>query len=171
MQFQTNILSYITFLVLLIMSNSNTSATTPVNNDNNQTSVKELISVSIDTHNTSGTIKEVIYAHCGNIIEINLRGNPTTGYTYRMIDFPNTSIVKPLLIDPLYTQDHTTEHLLGVGGTFTFKFQAISVGKTSASLVYARHFEHRPIDLIRVDVTFEILTSNITLPSPNKLIS
>ncbi|OII76245.1 hypothetical protein cand_006430 [Cryptosporidium andersoni] len=166
MPFQTNILSYITFLVI-IMLNSDISATTSVNN---QTSVKELISVSIDTHNTSDTIQEVIYANVGDIIEINLKGNPTTGYTYRMIDFPNTSIIKPLLIDPLYTQDHTTEYLLGVGGTFTFKFQAISAGETSASLVYARHFEHRPIYLIRVDVTFKILTSNMALPS-NKLIS
>ncbi|EEA06307.1 uncharacterized protein CMU_007980 [Cryptosporidium muris RN66] len=167
MPFQTNILSYITFLVIIIMLNSDTSATTSVNN--NQTSVKELISVNIDTNNTSNTIQEVIYAHFGDIIEINLKGNPTTGYTYRMIDFPNTSIIKPLLIDPLYTQDHTTEYLLGVGGTFTFKFQAMSAGETSASLVYARHFEHRPIYLIRVDVTFKILTSNMS-PS-NKLIS
>jgi inhibitor of cysteine peptidase len=74
--------------------------------------------------------------HPGDILEIALPANPTTGYTWEVQ--PGAEAVLTQKGTPEFKRDST---LLGAGGLMTFRFDAVAVGDVSLSLIYYRTFE------------------------------
>ena len=78
--------------------------------------------------------------HVGDQLEINLPGNPTTGYQWLLQTIDKT-ILKPLG-EPEYK---SAGDAIGAGGHFTFRLQALARGETGVEMVY-----RQPFDLARL---------------------
>jgi len=85
------------------------------------------------TADASGT---TVVLHVGDTLEIELDGNPTTGYGWEII--PDESGVLTVNGDPTYAAD---SELIGSGGTYLFSFTAGKAGETDVNLVYSRSWE------------------------------
>ena len=68
--------------------------------------------------------------------EIELEGNPTTGYIWEVASF-EASIIKQIGEARFEPDDGKP----GSGGKYTFEFQTIAAGQTSLTLIYHRKFE------------------------------
>ncbi len=68
--------------------------------------------------------------------EIELEGNPTTGYQWQAALYDSTVIKS--LGEPKYQSEAKVP---GEGGIYTFKFQSVNSGETDLKLVYRRPFE------------------------------
>lgn len=73
----------------------------------------------------------------GDILQIVLAGNPTTGYTWEVAH--NNADLLELQEEVEYQAEKTS--LVGSGGTFIFTFKAIAKGNSSLKLIYRRPFE------------------------------
>ena len=71
----------------------------------------------------------------GDLVAISLKGNPTTGYSWRTAKLDGKAIEQAG--DPKYTTNPHRPGMVGVGGTFLFTFKAAKPGKTQVSLEYA----------------------------------
>jgi inhibitor of cysteine peptidase len=72
----------------------------------------------------------------GERISITLAGNPTTGYSWELVDFDE--VVVELVGEPEYKSD---SKLIGSGGAYTFTLKALAPGVTTVKLVYQRSWE------------------------------
>ncbi|MBI9038981.1 MAG: protease inhibitor I42 family protein [Bacteroidales bacterium] len=68
--------------------------------------------------------------------EIELDGNPTTGYIWDILSYDSTIIKQIGKADYQAISD-----AIGAGGKYTFKFQTIAAGSTILQLIYYRSFE------------------------------
>lgn len=87
---------------------------------------------------------------CGQLFEISLKGNPTTGYTWE---------VSPPFDDHLLSQVGALEFkpdsaLLGAPGIQVFRFKTLKKGETTLKLVYRRPWEKDvpPLDTFTIKV-------------------
>ncbi len=71
----------------------------------------------------------------GQQLQVQLEGNPTTGYTWQAQDLPAILAQQG---DPGYVSGSTA---LGSGGVFTFTFTGAQAGEGKLTLVYHRTFE------------------------------
>ena len=78
----------------------------------------------------------------GQVVTVTLESNPTTGYSWQVMEIDNTVLVQEG--DPEYKQASGTSGLVGAGGTETFRFKAVGTGETTLSLGYARPWESDP---------------------------
>lgn len=88
----------------------------------------------------------------GDIVRIDLFGNPTTGYTWEV------SSQSTCLLDLLENSYSPASSLVGSGGTFTFRFQAKSCGSANLSILYLRPWEKEEPPLDRFYLTVDILS-------------
>lgn len=77
-------------------------------------------------------------AKIGDVIEIKLDGNPTTGYSWSVTKIDGVAIKQS---GEAEYQQKNNDGRVGGGGTFTFKFTAEQVGQTTLNLGYARPWE------------------------------
>ena len=70
-------------------------------------------------------------------LEINLEGNPTTGYQWMVI----TADSDKLKVKDEYIPDENNEGLVGRGGTYKFTVQGIGEGNCSIDIAYMRSWE------------------------------
>jgi predicted secreted protein len=77
----------------------------------------------------------------GDIIQVVLKGNPTTGYTWAVALSEKDASILQQMGAPGYVPD---SQLTGSGGTFTFRFKALKAGEALLKLVYARSWESVP---------------------------
>ncbi len=91
----------------------------------------------------------------GDSVTISLKGNPTTGYSWRTAKLDGQSIEQSG--DPKYTVDTHQPGMTGVGGSFVFSFKAAKAGKTQISLEYVRPWEKntKPVNTFAVTVEVE----------------
>ena len=76
----------------------------------------------------------------GQILEVKLEGNPTTGYSWE-VKKSGEPVVR-LQNQPVYTQSNAGgSTLVGSGGTYTFTFVGAETGATTIELVYHRPWE------------------------------
>jgi inhibitor of cysteine peptidase len=108
------------FLVLALFSGCGTNGTSLTDADNG----KQIIVQSGDT------------------LTLTLVSNPTTGYSWQVLEIDNAVLVQDG--DPEYRQSPGAEGLVGAGGTETFRFKAIGSGETSLELGYMRPWESVP---------------------------
>jgi len=74
----------------------------------------------------------------GNMIEVNLEGNPTTGYSWSADGDGLTVVGDP---NGTYVMDEAAPGMVGVGGTFTFTYEAETDGIYTITAGYARPWE------------------------------
>lgn len=78
-----------------------------------------------------------IYLKTGDALEVMLRGNPTTGYTWN-VEHLDSAILKQGASDFISASGG-----LGSAGTELLRFEAIAAGQTILTLHYARPFEKK----------------------------
>ena len=78
----------------------------------------------------------------GDVVTVSLDSNPTTGYSWQVIEIDNTVLIQDG--DPEYKQVTGSADLVGAGGTETFRFKATGSGETSLKLGYRRPWENVP---------------------------
>ena len=74
----------------------------------------------------------------GNIATVELKGNPTTGYSWDYTMSPE-GIVREVSSD--YVPDKTDDNVTGSGGKFVFTFEAVSAGEAELVFSYFRPWE------------------------------
>ncbi|MBL7225436.1 MAG: protease inhibitor I42 family protein [Desulfobacteraceae bacterium] len=86
----------------------------------------------------------------GDILEVVLKGNPTTGYIWDVVS-PDKGILKQVG----KTKFKPDTKARGSGGKLIMRFEAAKEGKTSLKLIYHRPFEkdRPPIRTFEVRVT------------------
>ena len=72
----------------------------------------------------------------GDILEISLKGNPTTGYEWKLAS-ANEAMLKQVGKPGFKSKTG----LIGSGGTVTMRFEAVGAGETPLKLIYHRPFE------------------------------
>jgi len=92
------------------------------------------------TKNDNG---KTIIAAPNQSITLTLDSNATTGYKWNLTGEPNAQIVK--FVSSNYNAPQNTGGLVGVGGTETWKFQAIGAGTTTLKLAYFRPFDPKDV--------------------------
>jgi inhibitor of cysteine peptidase len=90
-----------------------------------------------------------------DLVVISLVGNPTTGFSWRTAKLDGKAIEQ--VGDPKYTTNRHRPGMVGVGGTFMFKFNAAKAGKTEVNLEYVRPWEKdkKPVKTFAVTVEVE----------------
>lgn len=87
----------------------------------------------------------------GDVLEIALEGNPTTGYTWQVAADAQALLVQQG--EPEFKPDST---LLGSGGLVTLRFQAVQQGTADLKLIYHRIFEPDVLPLRTFDITIVV---------------
>jgi inhibitor of cysteine peptidase len=87
------------------------------------------------------------------IIMVNLESNPSTGYSWDLVDENMDDVV--LLIASDYHASSKDKNLVGGGGYQIFTFQARSSGSADIILSYRRPWEEetKPLETFRLDIT------------------
>jgi inhibitor of cysteine peptidase len=75
----------------------------------------------------------------GKSLTIALEGNPTTGYQWQTGKIDGASVREEG--KPEYAAKKHPAGMVGVGGTFVFRFKAVKPGKSAIKLVYLRPWE------------------------------
>ena len=77
----------------------------------------------------------------GDLVQVILAGNPTTGYSWSTSLSDKDAPVLQQQGDPVYAQQSPDSTLVGGGGTFTFTFTAVAPGQVALKFGYARPWE------------------------------
>ena len=77
----------------------------------------------------------------GREIEIALKGNPTTGYSWAVASFTTNRLQQVGTGEYLQSEQSGAMHRVGVGGSFVFRFKAVSSGQGNIKLIYRRPWE------------------------------
>jgi inhibitor of cysteine peptidase len=87
----------------------------------------------------------------GEVITLTLESNPTTGYSWQIMDIDNVILVQDG--DSEFTQASNSEGLVGACGMETFRFEAIGVGEATLELGYMRPWESvQPLETFSIRV-------------------
>jgi inhibitor of cysteine peptidase len=86
---------------------------------------------------TAGNNGASVEVTSGQVMNIKLESNVTTGYKWTLVDEPQPAIVR--LLSSRY--DAPVAGGVGAGGNEVWQFQAVGRGTTSLKLAYARSFE------------------------------
>lgn len=90
----------------------------------------------------------------GDVVTVTLVSNPTTGYSWQVMEIDNAILVQEG--DPEYKQSPGSEGLVGAGSTETFRFKAVGSGETPLGLGYLRPWESvPPIETFTVKIRVE----------------
>jgi inhibitor of cysteine peptidase len=77
-----------------------------------------------------------VHMEVGDMLEVSLRGNPSTGYTWQAASVDGDILVQEG--EPEFVADRRAR---GSGGALTLRFKAVSVGRTFLKLVHCRAFD------------------------------
>lgn len=77
----------------------------------------------------------------GDIVEIRLPGNPSTGFTWHPAGLPSDTVLV-LKQDTFETAAPRGNKFVGVPGTFIFKYEVTGKGSEGIRLVYSRKWEN-----------------------------
>jgi inhibitor of cysteine peptidase len=91
----------------------------------------------------------------GDLVQVVLPGNPTTGYSWSTSLSDTDSAVLQQQGDAVYAQESPDSSLVGSGGTFSFTFKAAAPGQVALKFDYARPWEQgaAPIQTFSATVT------------------
>lgn len=92
---------------------------------------------SVELKYNEGVFKKDLSETALDSLEINLEGNPTTGYQWTVISADSDK----LEVKDAYIPDETNEGLVGTGGTYRFNVRGISEGNCSIDIAYMRSWE------------------------------
>lgn len=100
---------------------------------------KELVPPNAQKKLTNADDGKKVALVVGEYLVISLPGNPTTGYSWKSAAPPGEAL--KAVGEPEYAQSPARAGMVGVGGTFVFKFKAVKPGKAEVKLVNARPWE------------------------------
>ena len=90
----------------------------------------------------------------GDLVTLTLVSNPTTGYSWQVMEIDNAILVQDG--EPEYKQSAGSEGLVGAGGTETFRFKVVGSGETALNLGYMRPWESvQPAETFKVQVVVQ----------------
>jgi inhibitor of cysteine peptidase len=95
-------------------------------------------------------------AHVGDVVNVVLAGNPSTGYSWHPVITEADTAILEQQGKPEYEADPHEERV-GSGGIYTFSFKILAVGEAQLKLEYRRPWEHKP-----AAETFSIMVKAIT---------
>jgi len=92
-----------------------------------------------------------IEAEVGQILAISLESNPTTGFGWELVELEDPILQ---LMGEAEFQPSESKEVVGAGGTETFRFEVVSTGQTTLTLVYRRSWEEgvEPLETFRLNV-------------------
>ena len=99
-------------------------------------------SVTLNETNNGQTVAMAV----GGQLEVVLKGNPTTGYEW------TTASVNAAVLQPQGSEYSPDSSAVGAGGTYVFRYNALTIGQTVLKLVYRRSWEPAPIQTFQVTV-------------------
>ena len=102
-------------------------------------------SLIVGCASTAVDSQNMINASVGETFTITLRGNPTTGYSWDATEIP----AEITLTEKHYEQDKTDPMMVGVGGTFHFRFKAVKKADAAIHFEYRRPWENLPAVEVR----------------------
>jgi inhibitor of cysteine peptidase len=108
----------------------------------------------------------------GATFQVQLAGNPTTGYQWVAAKLVGDA-VKPLGPPAYETRPHA-EGMVGVGGTYTFRFHAVKPGEADITLHYLRSWEKgkTPAETFQVKVEIKQVAPEVrpstVVPEPKE---
>lgn len=79
-----------------------------------------------------------VRVNTGEYVEVELRGNPSAGYTWQT-DSINAAVLRQTG-EPDFIAD---SGMVGAGGTFVFRYECVGAGTSRLRLVYNRTFDSR----------------------------
>jgi inhibitor of cysteine peptidase len=87
----------------------------------------------------------------GDVLELRLPGNPTTGYTWQVTALPSQLQQQGL---PVHRRD---SQMLGAGGVTSFIFSTTTPGDATLELVYRRPWEQNtpPLKTCRIQLNLQ----------------
>ncbi len=86
---------------------------------------------------------KVVSCSPGSVVEIALPGNPTTGYSWQPARMPADSVL--VLTENQFRQyDAAGKNLVGVPGTYVFRYEVTGKGSEGIQLQYIRAWENLP---------------------------
>ncbi|MDO9542625.1 MAG: protease inhibitor I42 family protein [Kiritimatiellia bacterium] len=91
----------------------------------------------------------------GREIEVILKGNPTTGYSWDMASFSTNKLQQIGAVEYLQSEQSDGKYRVGVGGKFVFRFKAIGSGQGRIKLIYRRPWETTDDDKV-YSVVFDV---------------
>jgi inhibitor of cysteine peptidase len=87
----------------------------------------------------------------GDILDVNLEGNPSTGYGWEMVQ-----VAQPVLFQVGEIEFQSSSKLIGSPGRVTLHFEAVAAGEQILELIYRRPWEmdvpHQVVYRIEVQV-------------------
>jgi inhibitor of cysteine peptidase len=103
------------------------------------------VKISADDNGSTVEMKQ------GQTLVLSIGGNPTTGYIWE-VESVDENILQSMG-EPDYKSDSM---LIGSGGTYKFKFTAVSAGTTTLKLKYWRTFEPENPPVENFEVTVKV---------------
>ena len=94
---------------------------------------------------TAADSQNMVNVALGDTFTLTLRGNPTTGYSWDATEIP----AEITLTEKHYEQDKTDPMMVGVGGTFHFRFKAVKKADANIHFEYRRPWEKLPAIEVR----------------------
>ncbi len=82
----------------------------------------------------------------GQEFEIRLQGNPTTGYGWQVTEIDAQKV--QMLADDYVEHKQGDQPIVGAGGTYVFRFKALTAGQAHIEIVYRRPWE-KDVDPLR----------------------
>lgn len=87
----------------------------------------------------------------GDVVEIRVRGNPTTGYEWTALMSENGMLK---LLDSEYAEDEHEDEMAGVGGTYIWYVTSDVAGTYTFDASYGKSWENESINNFYFDLTF-----------------
>lgn len=94
------------------------------------------------TNLTAADNDKQITLQSGDAVTITLESNPTTGYSWQVMDIDSAVLIQDG--EPKFKQSLNSDGMVGMGGTETFRFKAAGKGATTLKLGYERPWESAP---------------------------
>jgi predicted secreted protein len=91
--------------------------------------------VTVMEKDSGGTVK----IHLGDVLEVNLIGNPSTGFMWEQQSLDSTIVNAKG--ETAFKPDHEEPGFAGSPGRFTMRYEAVKRGQTDLLLVYHRPWE------------------------------
>lgn len=115
-------------------------------------SAKESAAASTPVTVTKADDGKTVKAAVGQELELRLAGNPTTGFSWALLQCEGDAVAAVGQGD--YVQKPAQPGMVGVGGEFVFKFRAVKAGKARLTFAYRRPWEKDvpPADTFSVTV-------------------
>jgi predicted secreted protein len=91
-----------------------------------------------------GSLKAI---RIGDIVIVQLRGNPSGGYLWEMVDTLKEDVLEPLGEGEFVPDD---PDVCGSSGVWKFRFRAVASGTTTIEFAYGRPWEEEVLDTFSV---------------------